>query len=47
MVNRFKDEEARPQAKRELLQCIVDNKLAEESLRIYESDAVSVIIKLQ
>ncbi|XP_039139579.1 heat shock 70 kDa protein 16-like [Dioscorea cayenensis subsp. rotundata] len=30
IVNRFKDEEARPQATRELVQCIVDNKLAVE-----------------
>ncbi|XP_039139577.1 heat shock 70 kDa protein 16-like isoform X1 [Dioscorea cayenensis subsp. rotundata] len=40
VVNRFKDEEARPQAKRELLQCIVDNRLAVESLTTYERDAV-------
>ncbi|KAM0952255.1 putative Heat shock protein 70 family [Dioscorea sansibarensis] len=40
VVNRFKDEEARPQAKRELLQCIVDNRLAIESLTTYERDAV-------
>ncbi|XP_039139583.1 heat shock 70 kDa protein 16-like [Dioscorea cayenensis subsp. rotundata] len=40
IVKRFKDEEARPQATRELVQCIVDNTLAVESWPTHERDAV-------
>ncbi|XP_008806739.2 heat shock 70 kDa protein 16 isoform X2 [Phoenix dactylifera] len=38
--NRFKDEEARAQATRELLNCIVEHRMAVKSLVTYERDAV-------
>ncbi|KAL4201207.1 hypothetical protein AMTRI_Chr02g257470 [Amborella trichopoda] len=38
--NRFKDEEARPQAIRDLLNCIVDHRMAVQSLGTSERDAV-------
>ncbi|XP_072994402.1 heat shock 70 kDa protein 16 [Typha latifolia] len=38
--NRYKDEEARAQTTRELLKCIVDNRMAVKSLATYERDAV-------
>lgn len=41
MENRFKDEEARAQATRELLNCIVEHRMAVKSLVTYERDAVS------
>ncbi|KAH7662100.1 Heat shock protein 70 family protein [Dioscorea alata] len=40
IVNRFKEEEDRLQATRELVQCIVDYKLAVESWTTYERDVV-------
>lgn len=39
--NRYKDEEARAQATRELLKCIVDYRMAVSSLTTYERDVVS------
>ncbi|RZS25561.1 hypothetical protein BHM03_00058761 [Ensete ventricosum] len=39
--NRYKDEEARAQATRELLKCIVDYRMAVSSVTTYERDVVS------
>ncbi|WOL15701.1 heat shock 70 kDa protein 16 [Canna indica] len=39
--SRYKDEEGRPQATRELLKCIVDYRMAVSSLTTYERDAVN------
>ncbi|XP_020080084.1 heat shock 70 kDa protein 16-like [Ananas comosus] len=38
--NRYKDEEVRAQATRELLKCIVDHRMAVRSLATYERDAI-------
>jgi len=38
--NRFRDEEARVQATRELFKCIADHRMAVKSVATYERDAV-------
>ncbi|KAJ6805199.1 heat shock 70 kDa protein 16-like [Iris pallida] len=39
--NRYRDEEARAQATRELLKCIVDHRMAVQAVATYERDAVN------